>query len=80
MAVGSDADICIWDDQYETTIDNGGLHHAVDYTPCQGMGIMGWPAITLLRGKSLRNTSRSAGLRATAAMFPPTSASRPGRQ
>lgn len=51
IAVGSDADLCIWDDQYETTIDNDRLHHAVDYTPYQGMRIKGWPAQTLLRGK-----------------------------
>lgn len=50
IAVGSDADLCIWDDQYETTIDNARLHHAVDYTPYQGMAIKGWPAITLSRG------------------------------
>ncbi|MDR0809289.1 MAG: dihydropyrimidinase [Gemmobacter sp.] len=51
IAVGSDADLCIWDDRYETIIDNGLLHHSVDYTPYQGMRITGWPAITLLRGE-----------------------------
>ncbi|MGO4623894.1 dihydropyrimidinase [Ensifer sp. 2YAB10] len=51
IAVGSDADLCIWDDQYETVIDNDRLHHSVDYTPYQGLRIKGWPAVTLLRGK-----------------------------
>ncbi|MBK5566237.1 amidohydrolase family protein [Ensifer sp. SSB1] len=51
IAVGSDADLCIWDDQYETVIDNDRLHHSVDYTPYQGLRIKGWPAVTLLRGE-----------------------------
>lgn len=51
IAVGSDADLCIWDDQYETTIDNAMLHHAVEYTPYQGMAVKGWPAVTLSRGE-----------------------------
>lgn len=51
IAIGSDADLCIWDDQYETTIANSRLHHAVDYTPYEGMLIKGWPAMTILRGE-----------------------------
>lgn len=51
IAIGADADLCIWDDQYETTIDNAKLHHAVEYTPYQGMPIKGWPAVTLSRGE-----------------------------
>ncbi|UAX97653.1 amidohydrolase family protein [Ensifer adhaerens] len=51
IAVGSDADLCIWDDQCETVIDNDRLHHSIDYTPYQGSRIKGWPAITLLRGE-----------------------------
>ncbi|MDP6604517.1 MAG: dihydropyrimidinase [Rhodospirillales bacterium] len=50
IAVGSDADIVIWDDERETTITNDILHHDVDYTPYEGMKIKGWPAITLSRG------------------------------
>jgi dihydropyrimidinase len=50
IAVGSDADIVIWDDERETTITNEILHHDVDYTPYEGMTIKGWPAITLSRG------------------------------
>ncbi|PSJ56857.1 dihydropyrimidinase [Pseudaminobacter soli (ex Li et al. 2025)] len=51
IAVGSDADLCIWDDQYETIIDVALLHHAVEYTPYQGMVVKGWPAVTLSRGE-----------------------------
>ena len=51
IAVGSDADLVIWDETREVTIDNAMLHHAVDYTPYQGMRIRGWPAVTLSRGE-----------------------------
>ena len=50
IAVGSDADIVIWDDTREVTISNDMLHHNVDYTPYEGMHITGWPRIVLCRG------------------------------
>lgn len=53
IAIGSDADLVIWDDQRELTIRNGDLHHAVDYTPYEGMTIKGWPAMTLSRGETV---------------------------
>ena len=27
------------------------LHHAVDYTPYEGMRVTGWPVTTLVRGE-----------------------------
>ena len=50
IAVGSDADIVIWDDSREVTISNDMLHHNVDYTPYEGMRITGWPRTVLCRG------------------------------
>ena len=51
IAIGSDADIVIWDSEKQVTIANRLLHHAVDYTPYEGMTITGWPALTLSRGE-----------------------------
>jgi dihydropyrimidinase len=51
IAVGSDADLVIWDDERELTIANRALHHAVDYTPYEGLKVTGWPAVTLSRGE-----------------------------
>lgn len=51
IAVGSDADLVIWDEEREVTIQNALLHHAVDYTPYEGMRVKGWPALTLSRGE-----------------------------
>ncbi len=53
IAIGSDADMVIWDDTRELTIRNDALHHAVDYTPYEGMKITGWPAVTLSRGETV---------------------------
>ncbi len=51
IAIGSDADLVIWDRDKEVTISNDLLHHNVDYTPYEGMQIKGWPEITLSRGE-----------------------------
>jgi dihydropyrimidinase len=51
IAIGADADLVIWDAEREVTIRNDRLHHAVDYTPYEGVRVRGWPATTLLRGE-----------------------------
>lgn len=51
VAVGSDADLALWDPEREATIRNADLHHAVDYTPYEGMTVRGWPVLTLARGR-----------------------------
>jgi dihydropyrimidinase len=50
IAVGSDADLVVWDER-EVTVRNGALHHAVDYTPYEGMQLNAWPGLTLSRGE-----------------------------
>jgi len=51
IAIGSDADLVLWDAKREVTITNALLQHAVDYTPYEGLDVTGWPVATLLRGK-----------------------------
>jgi dihydropyrimidinase len=55
IAVGADADIVIWDAERKVTITQDILHHDVDYTPYEGMDVVGWPAVTLSRGKVVWN-------------------------
>ncbi|QEM82823.1 dihydropyrimidinase [Halomonas binhaiensis] len=50
IAIGSDADLTLWDPQARTTVTNSELHHAVDYTPYEGLELMGKPMMTLCRG------------------------------
>ncbi|MDP3884293.1 dihydropyrimidinase [Hydrogenophaga sp.] len=50
IAPGSDADLVMWDEgEFELT--NARLHHAVDYTPYEGMKLKAWPALTLAGGE-----------------------------
>jgi dihydropyrimidinase len=53
IAIGSDADITLWDPQKQVTITNDILHHGADYTPYQGLDVVGWPVLTMLRGRSI---------------------------
>ena len=50
IAIGSDADLAIWDPDMEVTIAQSMLHDAMDYTPYEGTMVKGWPILTLLRG------------------------------
>jgi dihydropyrimidinase len=51
IAVGSDADIAIWDPERKVTITQDILHHGSDYTPYEGIEVTGWPVTTIVRGK-----------------------------
>ncbi|WP_373355939.1 dihydropyrimidinase [Pseudoroseicyclus sp. CXY001] len=50
IAVGSDADIAIWDPSLTRPITQDRLHHGSDYTPFEGIEITGWPVMTILGG------------------------------
>jgi len=51
IAVGSDADIAIWDPDRQVTISQNLLHHGSDYTPYEGIAVTGWPVSTMVRGR-----------------------------
>ena len=51
LAIGSDADIAIWDQEWGRTIKQEMLHDNVDYTPYEGMEVKGWPRIVINRGR-----------------------------
>ena len=53
IAVGSDADLALWDPEKRVTIANDLLAHGSDYTPYEGLEVQGWPIRVLLRGKSI---------------------------
>ena len=48
---GSDADLVIMDPKKEDTISSKGLHGAVDWTPYEGMKVVGSVEATVLRGR-----------------------------
>ena len=51
IAIGSDADLVIWDTVTPATVINDRLHHDCDYTPNEGMTLGAWPALALSRGR-----------------------------
>jgi dihydropyrimidinase len=63
IAVGSDADIVLWDPVRQVTITHALLQDGCDYTPYEGLAITGWPVRTILRGRTLMQEGTVAGLR-----------------
>ena len=51
IAVGSDADIAIWDPAREVTVTAAMLHDNTGYTPYEGRRLKGWPVTVLSRGE-----------------------------
>jgi dihydropyrimidinase len=64
IAVGSDADIVIWDRAREFTIAQTLLHHGTDYTPYEGLKVTGWPVSTMVRGKFVVRDGKLTGTKA----------------
>ena len=53
IAVGSDADITIWDPGMTHAVDNGSMQTNSDFSPYEGWSVTGWPSITIGRGEVL---------------------------
>jgi len=51
IAVGSDADLTLWDAKERRVIRNDLLNHGADYTPYEGLKVQGWPVTVILRGQ-----------------------------
>ncbi|WP_245895381.1 dihydropyrimidinase [Devosia submarina] len=51
IAVGSDADLVIWDPEAKTTITQSMLHHGGDYSLYEGQKVRGLPTTVVSRGE-----------------------------
>ena len=51
IALGSDADLLIWDAGKQRTLTNAMMHHGSDYTPFEGMQTVGAPVAVYVRGR-----------------------------
>lgn len=51
IAVGSDADLVIWDDDKNRIIDGASMFSRSDYSPYDGFSVTGWPKWTINRGE-----------------------------
>lgn len=61
IAVGSDADIAIWDPALTRTLTHGLLHDGSDYTPYEGLEVTGWPVVTMVRGRTVVRNGELVG-------------------
>ena len=51
IAVGSDADIVVFDAERTRTVERGMLQSNADYSVYEGWSVTGWPEVTLRRGE-----------------------------
>ncbi|MCZ7567153.1 MAG: dihydropyrimidinase [Ardenticatenaceae bacterium] len=51
IAVGSDADLVIWDAEVRRTIDGAAMQSNAGYSPYDGREVQGWPTHTISRGE-----------------------------
>lgn len=72
LAIGADADLCIWDENYDRVIDNAMMHHNVDFTPYEGPKVTAWPAVTLSRGQVISRYHEFCGTRGRGRFLPAT--------
>lgn len=61
IAVGSDADVVIFDPNLERNINKGILHENVDYTPYEGFLVKGFPVTTVAKGKIITDHGQFLG-------------------
>jgi dihydropyrimidinase len=70
IAVGSDADLAVWDPERETTVTAGILHDNVGYTPYEGRRLRGWPVTVISRGRVVVEEGKLAAPRGSGAFLP----------
>ncbi|WP_428489966.1 dihydropyrimidinase [Rhodopila sp.] len=51
IAPGSDADLVLWNPDQSVKITNRLMQHVIDYTPYEGLDVVGWPTCTIRRGE-----------------------------
>ena len=61
IAIGSDADIVIFDPDKEKVVTLEDTQIDVDYNPYEGMTVKGWPVMTIARGKIIVDNGKFLG-------------------
>ncbi len=82
LAVGSDADIAIWDPDVRITITDEMMHDAVGYTPYAGRELLGWPQTVLSRGEVIVDNGSLNAARGRGQYLPrgPLTAAKPAQK
>jgi len=61
IAVGSDADVVVFDPQAKHVITKSLLHENVDYTAYEGIPVTGYPVMTVARGQVIAENGKFTG-------------------
>ncbi len=61
IALGSDADLVIFDPQKEVVLTLENLHMRVDYSPYEDVGVKGYPVLVMQRGQILMKDGHFVG-------------------
>ncbi|MBI2317405.1 MAG: dihydropyrimidinase, partial [Betaproteobacteria bacterium] len=51
LGIGADADMVLVDPRKQQVIRVENLHSIADFSPYDGLGTLGWPVATILRGR-----------------------------
>lgn len=70
IAVGSDADLTLWDPHATRTIRHADLHDASDYSPYEGIEVTGWPRTVILRGRVMVRDGALVGPKGAGSYLP----------
>jgi dihydropyrimidinase len=82
IAIGSDADLAIWNPMRQTTIIPGMIHDNTGYSPYEGRTLTGWPDTVLSRGRVIVQNGKLVAERGSGKFVPcalPASAAPLGR-
>jgi dihydropyrimidinase len=70
LAPGSDADVVIFDPEFRMVVDSDALHEQVDYTPYEGLELVGYPKTVLVAGNILIEDRQLHAGQATGSFLP----------
>jgi dihydropyrimidinase len=70
IAVGSDADIAVWDPEKRVKVDASLVHDNTGYTPYEGRELTGWPVTVLSRGEVIVDNGKLAAERGRGRFIP----------
>lgn len=72
IAIGSDADIVVWDPKRKVTIADGVMHDRTGYSPYAGRTVTGWPATVMRRGEVIVRDGKLMAKPGSGAFLPRT--------
>jgi dihydropyrimidinase len=72
IAIGSDADLVLWDPLRQVTLTDAMMHDQSGYTPYGGRTLKGWPQTVIRRGETIIDRGRLTARPGSGAFLPRT--------